>query len=58
MGKYIGETDTKIVHMNQPAQGRCPEVDRIVGDPAKEKEEFDALHLAKGYKICDKCEMK
>lgn len=58
MGKYIGEMDTKIVHMNRPAEGRCDDVDRIVDDPAKEKEEFDALYLAKGYTICEKCEMK
>ena len=57
MGKYIGEMGSKIVHMNRPAPGRCPEVDTIIDDTTKRTEPFDKLTEAKGYTICDKCVM-
>ncbi len=56
MATYIGDKDAKIVHVDQPSVQRCDDVNRIIGGNT-EKEHFDELHKAKGYKICDKCEM-
>ena len=58
MATYIGDKGAKIVHVDQPSVQRCPDADKIIGDPTKPKEPFDKLHMAGGYKICELCDMK
>ena len=58
MGTYVGDKGANIVHVDQPSVQRCPDADKIIGDPTKPQEPFKELHLAKGYEICDQCDMK
>lgn len=53
---YFGHPPTKIVHINQPSQQRCNGAKEII-ENNEERIDFDNLYEAKGYKICEDCNM-
>ncbi|TET81006.1 hypothetical protein E3J38_04625 [candidate division TA06 bacterium] len=53
---YFGNPADNIVHINQPSAQRCDKANEIIenNDP---RIDFDELYKAKGYKICELCDM-